>query len=95
MTSELDHLTEEERKIVLSIFPKEIPDLESTDEGVKEDGEPVIKPEVDTSKVLDKRSEDQKQDWRSGYTDYEKKTKDSDRVVFEENEIEITEEDLE
>ncbi len=71
---------------------KEIKDLESTDDGKKSDVPIPEKPEVDNSKVLTK---EQKEDWRKGYTDYEVKNKESDRVVFEDSEIEITEEDLE
>ncbi len=92
MTDGLEYLTEEERKTVLEIFPKK---LESTDDGQK----PIQQdkdesPEVDTSKVLDKRSEEQKQDWKDGYTDYEKKTKDSDRLSYQDSEIEIIEEEF-
>lgn len=74
MTEELTHLTEEQRKQVLEIFPKEIKDLEAT---TKDDTTP-----------------EQKDDIRKGYTDYEKKTKESDRLTFGEDEIEMTEEDL-
>ncbi len=74
MSDEFSHLTEEQRKSVLDIYPKE----ESTDEGVKEDGKPVIKPEVD----------------KLAYTEFEKKTKTSDRIQFEDSEIEIIEEEF-
>ncbi len=94
MTSDLDHLTEEERKVVLGIYPKEIADLETKEQiskNVSEDSNQREEKKVGLEKV----SDEQKEDWKSGYIDYEKKTKDSDRVVFEETEIEITEEDLE
>jgi len=92
LTDDLEHLTEEQRKQVLDIFPKDIKDLESTDEGVSKEAEAVKKPEVDIG--LEKKSIEQVQDWKDGYIDYEKKTKESDRVVFEEGEIEVVEEDL-
>ncbi len=94
MTSDLDHLTDEERKVVLEIYPKEIKDLEQKGEispNVSEDS----KQREEKKDGLEKVSEEQKEDWKSGYVDYEKKTKDSDRVVYEEGEIELTEEDLE
>jgi len=87
LTDDLEHLTEDQRKQVLEIFPNEIKDIE------KPEAEPAL--EGEPEKGLEKKSEEQKEDWKKGYLDYEVKTKDSDRVVFEENEIEITEEDLE
>ncbi len=92
MSDELEHLTPEQRKQVLEIYPKEIQDLESTDEGVKEDGMPVIKPEVDIPK--DDRTPEQKEDWKKGYTDYDHKTNESERIQFGDDEIEVIEEDL-
>ncbi len=87
--SDLDHLTAEEIENVLSIYPKK---SESINDGPPI-AEPVKtaeeKPEVDSSKVVSKT------EWKDGYVEYEKKSPTSDRVVFEENEIEITEEDLE
>ncbi len=83
----LDHLTEEEKEEILKIYPKK---LESVDEGVSEHGEPVIKPEIDKSKVV---SKEKKEDWKAGYIDYEVKNKQSDRLSYEDSEIEILEED--
>ncbi len=88
MTDDLEHLTAEERKAVLEIYPKGIKDLESTDDGKSKSVPPAkenaSEPEVDRVK----------EDWKDGYLDYEKKTKDSDRVIFEEGDIEVVEEDL-
>ncbi len=86
MSSELDYLTEEEIKTIKEIYPKS----ESTNEGEKKENPKEIAksqevPEVDT---VPKKEEE-------GYTDYEKKTKESDRLTFIDSEIEITEEDIE
>ncbi len=93
--SDLDHLTAEEIENVLSIYPKK---SESINDGPPI-AEPVKtaeeKPEVDSSKVLHKPDDKSSVEWKDGYLEYEKKSPTSDRVVFEENEIEITEEDLE
>ncbi len=94
MTDELDHLTEDERKTVLSIFPKEIRDLESTNEDSKSESVPngnEKKSEVD--KLDSKIQALTKEEWKDGYLDYEKKTKDSDRISYEDGEIEISEDD--
>jgi len=101
LSDDLDHLTEEEKKTVLSIFPKEIRDLESTDDG-EIAGKPVtdnIEPKVDNSKkeTDEKYQDDEPEkdaDWKEGYLDYAKKSKDSDRVSYEDSEIEIIEEDM-
>ncbi len=82
---ELEHLTEEQKKQVLEIFPKEIPDIEKESE-IKSEPEKELK---------NPPTPEQKEDWKLGYTEYDHKNKTSDRVVFEESEIEITEEDLE
>lgn len=93
--SELNHLSEEQKKQVLEIFPKEIRDLESSDEGAS-----VVAPvkEVNSSpeddKIKDTKDIPEVDEWKDGYLDYEKKSNDSDRVVYEFNDIEITEEDL-
>lgn len=82
----IEKLTEAEEKIILEIYPNA--KLKSTDE---------VKDSPDTGSKqaeVDKRTPEQKQDWKDGYTDYEKKTKESERITFEENEIEITEEEV-
>lgn len=88
MSSDLDHLTEEERKTVLSIYPKEIKDIEKTEPVIDEQKQ--ISPNVAELPV----TKEQKEDWKDGYTDYEKKTKDSERVSYEDNEIEIIEDEF-
>jgi len=87
MSDDLEHLTEEQRKTILEIYPKEIKDLEAS---VSEDSKNIPEKE----KGLNKKSEEQKEDWKSGYLEYEVKTKESDRVVYDDDEIDITEEDL-
>ncbi len=86
----LEHLTEEERKTVLSIFPKEIADIEAN---ASEDTKNI--PEVEKEKGLEKKSVEQKEDWKDGYLEYEKKTNVSDHVSYEDGEIEISEEEFE
>ncbi len=86
MTDDLDHLTEEERKSVLEIYPKEIKDLESSNDGSH----------TDPTKEVEKKPEDDtlKTEWKDGYLDYEVKTKESERVSYEDDEIDVIEEDI-
>ncbi len=99
MSSDLDHLTKEERKTVLEIFPKEIKDLESSDDIKK--GEQLVSADSDKQVEGDSKETKNKisknvseENWKDGYLDYEVKTKESDRVVFDDGDIEIVEEDL-
>ncbi len=86
MSSDLEHLTEEEKAEVLKIYPKEIKDIENS---IPEDS----KQREEKKEGLEKVSKEQEEDWKSGYVDYEKKTKESDRVSYSEEEIEVLEED--
>ncbi len=84
--SDLEHLTEEEKHEVLKIYPKL---AESVDNAVKKDEKIVEVNKVD--EVIKEVAEE------VGYTDgdYEKKTKDSDRLQYLEDEIEVEEEMVE
>jgi len=99
--SELDHLTEEEVKTVLGIFPRSESIIDGKTELSSKDGTSMEittpNPEVDKSKVIELNKNIDKlqnEEWKDGYTDYEKKTKESDHLTFGETEIEISEEDL-
>jgi len=84
MNNKLDHLTDEEQEEILKIYPK----LQSTNEGSKDLTKVVnvpANPEVDKTK----------QELKEGYTEYETKTKQSDRLSYQDDEIEIIEEDIE
>lgn len=86
MSDELDYLTEEQKKEVKLIYPEDVKDLESSDDGSHT--EPVKeaekKPDEGTSKA----------EWKDGYLEYAVKTKESERIQYGEEDIEITEEDL-
>jgi len=83
---DLRHLTQEEVNEILQIYPK------NRIETVPEDSENI--PEKEVEKGLEKKSEEQKEDWKEGYLDYEVKNKGSNRLSYEEEEIEILEEDV-
>lgn len=86
MSDELEHLTDEQKKAVLEIYPKEIKDLESTNEAVEKEIriEPSGEAEVDKPKA----------EWKDGYLEYEVKNKESDHIDYEDSEIEVVEEDI-
>ncbi len=95
LTDDLEHLSDEDVKIVLEIFPKISKNSsESTNEVSKVESAPngnAENAEVDKKPTTPKLNEES---WKDGYVDYEKKTKDSDRVTFLEDEIEIIEEEF-
>ncbi len=93
MSKKSYELTDEEYKTIKEIYPNST--LETIDDGKKGLPNPAstdTEPEVDTSKVL---SKEQEEDYQKGYIDYEVKNKESDRISYLEDEIEISEEDLE
>lgn len=81
---------------VLERHSKELDNvLKSTDEGksleeqnkstLPEESAKSVSPNVDTSI---------KEDWKEGYTEHEVKTKESSRLVYKTDEIEVIEEDI-
>lgn len=92
MSDELNYLDDEQVDFVKNLYPKS----ESSDDGKKEMSN-VNQPEDDKQEEKKEIPEELKaknQDWRDGYETYEKKTKQSERLVFKEEEIEVIEEDL-
>lgn len=76
---------------------KESEEFESTNDGPTasvptrsqetKQSETTEKPDVDTSKS--------KEEWKDGYEEYEKKTKTSERLSFDEKDIKVEIEDIE
>lgn len=69
---------------------QELQELQSTDDATDKT-QPAPGSEGKKSADVDKLKEE---DWKDGYTEFEIKTKTSDRLLFKEDEIEITEEML-
>ncbi len=64
------------------------------------EGKPAIeiqqdkKDDVNTSKDKQEQPQVKKEEWKDGYLEYEVKNKESERVSYNEDEIEIIEEDV-
>lgn len=89
MSDELNYLDDEQVDFVKNLYPKS----ESSDDGKKEMSN-VNQPEDDKQEEKKEGKKEVKEDWKDGYENYEKKTKQSERLVFKEEEIEVIEEDL-
>ncbi len=89
--SDLDYLSDEQVEDIKQIFPKvpkEDKELQSTDESEQSKTVPIEKESVEVDK------KPKVEDWKDGYEEYEKKTKQSSGISYLEDEIEVIEEDM-
>ncbi len=92
--SDLDYLTEEQIQTIKDIYPKEDIESESTNENGKESSSSANSKEENDKKLEVDKKPKEEENWKDGYEEYEKKTKQSSGISYTEDEIEVTEEDM-